>query len=275
VNTPAHFLNGVNDLDQGSNDRWLDDVSYGNPNSDKDPDRLGSCVQTAAAMMIRYLAIEHNRKVLPIYERKNDFNDVRNDPLDVHTRYGVEGKKSSLVNLLNDKFDADSNGGVPVWHVLHKVPREIQKTLHSGGIYASVWATVNSGWWFSRSSWFRTIKSDIDRNRPVIMNALNHQWIKNHAIDIIGYKATEYKGWACSWKPNKNYLYAGTGWAPTGSTKLIWNSKKRKYFSTPKRWFRYDGRTNYWTTPASFTRVRVNSVKVEWSWWRNWWSSWY
>jgi len=263
VNTPAHFLSGVN---ESTSDLWLRDVAYGNPSGD-DPKRLGSCVQTAAAMMIRYLAIHHNRKVLPIYENREEYKARRSDPLDVLTGLGEDGRKSSLVQLLNDKFNADSNGGVPVWHILHKVPREIEKTLNSGGIYASVWVTVNSGWWFSRSSWFRTIKSDIDRNRPVIMNALNHQWIKNHALDIIGYKATEYKGWACSWKPNKNYLYAGTGWSPD-------SSNLSEHYS-PKKWFRYDGRTNYWTTPASFTRVRVNSVKVEWSWWRNWWNSWY
>jgi hypothetical protein len=269
VNTPAHFLSGVNDstsVAQLGGDLWLRDVAYGNPAGD-DPDRLGSCVQTAAAMMIRYLAIHHNRKVSPIYENRSEYLARRSDPLDVKRGIGEDRQKSSLISHLNDKFDADSNGGVPVWHVLHKVPIEIQKTLHSGGIYASVWATVNSGWWFSRSSWFRTIKSDIDRNRPVIMNALNHQWIKNHALDIIGYKATEYKGWACSWKPNKNYLYAGTGWSPDNT------NLSAKY--SPKKWFRYDGRTNYWTTPASFTRVRVNSVKVEWSWWRNWWGSWY
>ncbi len=265
--TPPHFLRPdinehINKETKLHDDLWTTDIAYGNDTSkNKKKGWIGNCVQTAAASMIRYLAIQHNRKVSPIYEDQTNFLNSREDPLDADPT--VSGSyKSTLVTLLDKRFNGHSDGTVSPWDLFHRVPEGIRKTLEEGGIYASVWARINKGWWFSRSSWFRTIKSDINKGNPIMMMALNHQWIKNHAVVIIGYKGKEYKGWACSWKPNKNWIYCASGWNPGTSLK-------------DKMWARYDSRTNYWTTPATFIRVKVNSVKREWSWWSRWWSNWY
>lgn len=202
-------------------DRWYEEITVWN---DKD-----YCTPTAIAMIINYhTVIRKRRTALYSSNINSDERDSGANPLSIK---------------LAKKFKTKKDGGTPFYMYPTQVPYYTYKEIKTRKMKGYAWTYYTAFW--NRAWQHYLIKYYINRNNPVMFNAMGGTRVnghgiieENHSMPVIGYKRQYYTGW-CRKRimPEKKWILVDTEYHTRG-------------------YIRFDMTANYFRA-GSITYVRV------------------